>query len=72
MNKIITISRQLWYSYYDSKIITLLAKETNMSEEYIKNISEKGIYPYAFQFAKSFAMYGAMQNVQKGKCYYCW
>ena len=42
-----------------------------MSEEYIKNISEKGIYPYAFQFAKSFAMYGAMQNVQKGKCYYC-
>lgn len=36
-----------------------------MSEEYIKNISEKGIYPYAFQFAKSFAMYGAMQNVQK-------
>ena len=79
MNKIITISRefgsggkeiakrladQLGYSYYDSKIITLLAKETNMSEEYIKNISEKGIYPYAFQFAKSFAMYGAMQNVQ--------
>ena len=79
MNKIITISREfgsggkeigkrladkLGYSYYDSEIITLLAKETGMSEEYIKNISEKGVYPYAFQFAKLFAMYGAMQNTQ--------
>lgn len=79
MNKIVTISREfgsggkeigkrladkLGYSYYDSEIITLLAKETGMSEEYIKNISEKGVYPYAFQFAKSFAMYGAMQNEQ--------
>lgn len=79
MNKIVTISREfgsggkeigkrladkLGYSYYDSEIITLLAKETGMSEEYIKNISEKGVYPYAFQFAKSFSMYGAMQNSQ--------
>ena len=79
MNKIITISREfgsggkeigkrladeLGYSYYDSEIITLLAKETGMSEEYIKNISEKGIYPYAFQFAKSFTMYSTMQNNQ--------
>ena len=79
MNKIITISREfgsggreiakrlsdkLGYSYYDSEIITLLAKETNMSEEYLKNISEKGVYPYAFQFAKSFAMYSTMQNNQ--------
>ena len=63
MNKIITISRKfgsggkeigkrladkLGYSYYDSEIVTLLAKETNMSEEYLKNISEKGVYPYAF------------------------
>ena len=79
MNKIVTISREfgsggkeigkrladkLGYSYYDSEIITLLAKETGMSEEYIKNISEKGVYPYAFQFARSFAMYGTMQNTQ--------
>ena len=79
MNKIITISREfgsggkeigkrladkLGYAYYDSEIITLLAKETGMSKEYIKNISEKGVYPYAFQFAKSFAMYNAMQNNQ--------
>ena len=79
VNKIITISREfgsggkeigkrladkLGYAYYDSEIITLLAKETGMSEEYIKNISEKGIYPYAFQFAKSFTMYSTMQNSQ--------
>lgn len=79
MNRIITISRefgsggkeigkrladQLGYSYYDSEIITLLAKETGMTEEYIKNISEKGIYPYAFQFAKSFSNYSTMQNYQ--------
>lgn len=79
MNKIITISREfgsggkeigkrlsdkLGYAYYDSEIVTLLAKQTGMSEEYIKNISEKGIYPYAFQFAKLFAMYSTMQNNQ--------
>lgn len=79
MNKIVTISREfgsggkeigkrladkLGYSYYDSEIIRLLAKETGMSEEYIKNISEKGIYPYAFQFAKSFSIYGSMQHNQ--------
>lgn len=79
MSKIVTISREfgsggrevgkrladkLGFSYYDSEIITELAKETGMSEEYIKNISEKGIYPYAFQFAKSFASYSAYQNNQ--------
>lgn len=79
MNKIITISREfgsggkeigkrladvLGYAYYDSEIITLLAKETGMSEEYIKNISEKGVYPYAFQFAKSFAMYSTIQSAK--------
>lgn len=77
MNKIITISREfgsggkeigkrladaLGYAYYDAEIITLLAKETGMTEEYIENISEKGYYPYAFQFAKSFATYSAVQN----------
>ena len=79
MSRIITISREfgsggreiakrladkLGYAYYDSEIITLLAKETGMTEEYIKDISEKGVYPYAFQFAKSFAMYSSMQNNQ--------
>lgn len=79
MNKIITISREfgsggreigkrladkLGYAYYDSEIITLLSKETGMSKEYISNISEKGIYPYAFQFAKSFGMYSKLQSSQ--------
>ena len=79
MNKIITISREfgsggreigkrladkLGYAYYDSEIITLLVKETGMSEEYIKNISEKKIYPYGFRFAKSFVSYPTINNNQ--------
>lgn len=55
---------ELGFAYYDKEIIEAIAKETGMSEEYIKNISEKGIYPYAFQFAKSFAMYSPMQSNQ--------
>ena len=58
------LADELGYTYYDSEIISLLAKETGMSKEYLENISEKGIYPYAFQFAKSFATYSNMQNNQ--------
>jgi cytidylate kinase len=79
MNKIVTISREfgsggreigkrlaeeLGFAYYDREIITELSKETGMTEEYIRNISEKGIYTYAFQFAKSFAMYPSLQSNQ--------
>lgn len=79
MNKIITISREfgsggreigkrladkLGFSYYDKEIISQIAKETGMAEEYIENISEKGTYPYAFQFAKSFAVYSDLQMSQ--------
>lgn len=79
MNRVITISREfrsggreigkrladeLGFAYYDKEIIEAIAKETGMSEEYIKNISEKGMYPYAFQFAKSFAMYSLVQSNQ--------
>lgn len=79
MNKIITISREfgsggreigkrlsdeLGYAYYDREIIDLIAKETGMSEEYLTNISEKGMYPYAFHFAKSFTTYSKLQNNQ--------
>lgn len=79
MNKIITISREfgsggreigkrladkLGFSYYDKEIITAIAKETGMTEEYINNISEKGTSPYAFQFAKSFAIYSGIQTSQ--------
>lgn len=79
MSKIITISREfgsggkeigkrladkLGYSYYDSEIISLLAKETGLSEDYIKNISEKGIYPIPFQFGKSFSANYLIQKNQ--------
>jgi len=79
MNKIITISREfgsggreigkrladkLDFAYYDSEVITAIAKETGMTEEYIHNIFEKGIYPYAFQFAKSFSTYSSLQSSQ--------
>lgn len=79
MNKIITISREfgsggkevgkrladkLGYAYYDSEIINMLVKETGMSEEYIKNISEKGIYPFLFQFGKTFTASYLLQKNQ--------
>lgn len=77
MNKIITISREfgsggreigkrladeLGFTYYDSEIITKLASETGLSEQYIKDISEKGIYPYPFQFGKTFSMFNTLQS----------
>lgn len=79
MNKIITVSREfgsggrelgkrlsdnLGIPYYDSEIITELAKETGFSEEYIKNISERGVYPTAFQFGKTFTTFGTIQSNQ--------
>lgn len=79
MNKIITISREfgsggreiakrlseeLGFAYYDSEIVRMLASETGMTEEYINNIAEKGVYPYAFQFAKSFMGYQKLQSNQ--------
>lgn len=77
MNKIITISREfgsggrevgkrladeLGFTYYDSEIITKLASETGLSEQYIKNISEKGVYPYPFHFGKTFSMFNTLQS----------
>ena len=56
MNKVITISREfgsggrefarrladkLNFAYYDSEIITELAKRTNLAEEYIQNLNER-------------------------------
>lgn len=79
MNKIITISREfgsggreigkrladvLGFAYYDSEIITKLANQTGLSEEYINNISEKGIYPYPFQFGKTFSTFNTLQSNQ--------
>jgi len=79
MNKIITISREfgsggrevgkrladkLRFAYYDSEVITAIANETGMTENYIDNIFENGIYPYAFQFAKSFSTYSSLRSDQ--------
>ena len=79
MNRIITISREfgsggreigkrladkLGYAYYDSEIINILAKKTGLSEEYIKSISEKGIYPIQLQFRKSFSAGTLIQKNQ--------
>lgn len=79
MNMIITISREfgsggrevgkrladeLRIAYYDREIITEIAKQTGLSEEYIKNVSEKGSYTYPFQFAKSFSTYSRLQSNQ--------
>lgn len=79
MSRIITISREfgsggreigkrladeLNIAYYDKEIITQIAKETGLSENYINNISEKGIPSYPFQFAKSFVMYSTLQSNQ--------
>lgn len=79
MNKIITISREfgsggrevgkrladeLGFAYYDSEIITRLASETGLSKQYIKDISEKGIYPYPFQFGKTFSGFNKLPSNQ--------
>lgn len=58
------LSDKLGLAYYDNEIIEQLAKKTGLSEEYIKNISEKGVYPVAFNFGKSFTRYGALQSNQ--------
>ena len=77
MNKIITISREfgsggreigkrlseeLGFNYYDREIITKIAEETGLSEQYIKNISERGTNSYAI--AKSFSIYSSIQGKQ--------
>lgn len=77
MNRIITISREfgsggreigkrladeLKIPYYDREIITEIAKETGMTQEYINKFSETGITNYPFQFAKSFTTYSGLQS----------
>lgn len=79
MNKIITISREfgsggreigkrladeLEFNYYDRDIITEIAKQTGLSEEYIDNTSEKVRYSYPNKFARSFITYSNLQSNQ--------
>ncbi len=76
MKKIVTISREfgsggrevgkrladkLNLSYYDKEIVEEISKETGLSEDYIKDISEKGVYPIAFNFGRSFTSFSRMQ-----------
>lgn len=56
------LSEKLGFNYYDREIITKIAEETGFSEQYIQNISEKGMTPYVF--AKSFSMYSSFQGKQ--------
>lgn len=56
------LSEKLGFNYYDREIISKIAKETGLSEQYIKNISEKGAMPYVF--ARSFSMYSSFQGKQ--------
>ena len=79
MNKVITISREfgsggreigkrladeLGFTYYDREIVEELAVATGLSERYIQDISEKGIYPHSFQFGKTFSTFGVLQSNQ--------
>lgn len=79
MNKIITISREfgsggreigkrladeLEINYYDRDIITEIAKQTGLSEEYINDTSEKVSYSYPNKFARSFITYSNLQSNQ--------
>ena len=79
MNKIITISREfgsggreigkrlsdeLKFAYYDREIVEEISKEMGVSEKYIQDISEKGIYKHAFHFGKTFTTFGNLQSTQ--------
>lgn len=67
--KIITISREfgsggrelgkrladcLGIAYYDTEIITEIAKQTNLDENYVSTISEKGVPSFNFHFGHTF------------------
>lgn len=67
--KIITISREFGsggrelgkrladcfgIAYYDTEIITEIAKQTNLDENYVSTISEKGVPSFNFHFGHTF------------------
>ncbi len=67
--KIITISREfgsggrelgkrladmMGIAYYDTEIITEIAKQTNLDENYVSTISEKGVPSFNFHFGHTF------------------
>ncbi|MBR2933508.1 MAG: cytidylate kinase-like family protein [Clostridia bacterium] len=48
------LAEELGYAYYDSEIITEIAKETNLSEEYISSAVESGWSGFSFHYGRSF------------------
>lgn len=45
----------LGFAYYDTEIITEIAKETNLNEEYIASMIEKGFNGFNFHFGRTFS-----------------
>lgn len=78
MNHIITVSREfgsggrelgkrladaLGYSYYDREIVTALAKETGLDEDYLAHSTETGVLSqFPIHFARSFTEIPAISN----------
>ena len=48
------LAEALGYAYYDDEIITEIAKETNLSEEYITSAVERGWSGFSFHYGRSF------------------
>ena len=48
------LAEEFGYAYYDDEIITEIAKETNLSEEYISSAIEKGWSGFSFHYGRSF------------------
>lgn len=58
------LSDELGLDYYDREIITEIAKKTELNEEYVANIIEKGGYKnYAFSFAHTMPFVGATPSL---------
>ena len=80
MNKIITIGREfgsggrevglklaeeLGYAYYDKEIITEIAKRTELSERYVKNIVERRpVFSYPVHVGRSFLSVNTANVIQ--------
>ena len=79
MNKIITISREfgsggrelgkllaneLGYNYYDKEIISAVASEKNLNEDYVKKVLERGLTPVVTHHGISFGFKQNIENVE--------
>ncbi len=48
------LSDELGFAYYDNEIISEIARRTELDENYIRSITEKGIQGFACHFGRSF------------------